>query len=50
MLVDMNSLLNSRSRHVKELIYTDFSGIKLAKFFAWTNDFNKVIGAMRAGL
>ena len=38
-----------RSRHVKDLIYTSFSGLKLEKFSPWTKDFNAIIGLMRAG-
>ena len=38
-----------RSRHAKDLIYMNYSGIKLAKFSPWTKDFNKILGAMKAG-
>jgi len=38
-----------RSRHAKDVLFLDYTGIKLAKFSPWTKDFNKVIGAMRAG-
>jgi len=34
---------------VKDQLFIEYSGLRLSKFSPWTEDFNKVIGAMRAG-